>query len=81
MHRMSCIPVCRTVLDVLTKIPSSLAFHCFRETAANFAGAASAVQLFHIFSFLFVCYGEPLLLVSSFCAPAPLLGVSSERLW
>ena len=81
MHRSYYVPVCRTVLDVPPQIPtlSSLAFDCPRGTAAKhyFAGAASAVQLSHIFSFLIVRYGEPLLLVSTFsCAPAPLLGVS-----
>ena len=35
-----------------------------------------AIQLFLIFSFLVVSYGEPLSLVSSsFCASAPFLGV------
>ena len=79
MHRRYYVPVYPTVLDVPTKTPtsSSLAFRCPRGTAAKhyFAGAASAVQLFHIFRFLNVRYGEPLLLVSSSsCAPAPLLG-------
>ena len=80
MHPRSCIPVRRTVLDVSTKTltSSKLALHCPRRTAAKhyFAGAASAIQLFFIFIFLFVSYGEPLSLVSSsFCAPFPFLGV------
>ena len=75
-------PVCRSVLDVPTKTPtsSSLAFRCPRGTAAKhyFAGTASAVQLLYIFRFFIVRYAEPLLLVSSpSCAPAPLLGFSS----
>ena len=82
IHRRYCVPVCQTVLDVPTKTLTSLslAFRYPRGTAAKhyFAGAASAVQLVHIFSFLMLCYGEPLLSVSSsFCAPVPLLGVSS----
>ena len=73
MHCRNCVPVCRTVLDAPTKplTLSSLAFLCPRGTAAKhyFAEAASAVQLFHIFSFRIVCNGEPLLLVSVVVKP------------
>ena len=58
MHRRYYVPVCRTVPNDLTKTLISLLFasRCPRETIAMdyFAGASSAVQLFYIFSFLFV---------------------------
>ena len=58
-----------------------MALHCPSGTAAKhyFAGSGLAVQFFLISSFLIVSNGEPLLLVSSsLCAPAPLLGVCAR---
>ena len=61
-----CVGLCY-VPPTKTLTSSSLALYCPRGTAVKhyFAGAASVVQLFHIFRFSLACYGETLLLVSS----------------